>query len=98
MCGSQMLGNDQIDTLADCLLGRKAKQRATGAVPASDGSGFVGTDDSVSDVIKNPISQLGPIFHGLLLSDRNSTVCALVPLKDEQRRIATAQCPMPGIT
>jgi hypothetical protein len=58
-----MLGYDQVDTLAERLLGRIAKQRRTGGVPANDRSRVVGTDDSVSDLIENPLGQFGLLFH-----------------------------------
>src|SRR5438045_1134923 len=67
MCSSKMLGYDEVDTLAERLLGRKAKQQGTGGVPADDHSRAVDTDDSVSDLIENPLGQ----FHGSSL-DWNS--------------------------
>ena len=60
---SQMIGNDQFDTLAERLLHRIAKQRGRGMVPANDRSRGAGTDDSVGDLIENPLSQFGLLFH-----------------------------------
>ena len=58
MCYSQMLGNDQFDTLAERLRGRIAKQSGRGMIPANDRSRVVGTDDSVSDLIEKTIDEL----------------------------------------
>jgi hypothetical protein len=64
MCSSQVLGYDQLDTLAEYLLGRIAKQRGRGLVSANDRSRAVGRDDSVSDVMEYPLGQFGLLFHG----------------------------------
>ena len=63
MCSSQVLGYDQLDTLAEYLLGRIAKQRGRGLVSANDRSRAVGRDDSVSDVMEYPLGQFGLLFH-----------------------------------
>src|SRR5882724_7364870 len=59
-----MLGYDHFDTLAERLLGRKAKQHGTGGVPANDCSRVIDTDDSVSNLIENSLGQFGLLFHG----------------------------------
>jgi hypothetical protein len=59
-----MFGNDKLDTLAERLFGRIAKQRVEGMVPANDRSRAVGRDNSVSDMIENPLGQFGLLFHG----------------------------------
>jgi hypothetical protein len=65
MCCSQILGNDQFDTLAERLLGRIAKQHGTGVVPATDLSRVIFTDNGVSDLIENSFGQFGLIIHGV---------------------------------
>src|SRR5215211_6497382 len=67
-----MLGYDQVDTLAERFLGRIAKQRRTGGVPANYRSRVVDADDSISDLIENPLGQFGLLFHGWTALDWNS--------------------------
>jgi hypothetical protein len=57
-----MLGNDQIETLAE----RRGitKQCSRGAVPPDDFARAVCIDDSICDLIEDVVSQLGPVFHG----------------------------------
>ena len=64
MCGSEVLGDDQIEALAERLFRRKAEQRGTGVIPANDLALVVGADQSVSDLIKYFFSQFGLRFHG----------------------------------
>src|SRR5262245_349463 len=64
MWSPQMLGYDQFDALAERLLGRIAEQPGTGRVPANDRPRVVGTDDSVGDLIENPLGQFRLLFHG----------------------------------
>jgi hypothetical protein len=55
LCNSTIHQRDppeNLSTLAERLLGRIAKQRGTGRVPANDRSRVVGTDDSVSVTAK----------------------------------------------
>jgi hypothetical protein len=63
----QMLGYDQIDILAERLLGRIAEQSGRGAVPAHDRSGTIGTDDGIGSRIENPLGQFETLFHGRVL-------------------------------
>src|SRR5262249_15318874 len=65
MCCSQILGNDQLDTLAERLLGRIAKQHGRGVVPANDRSRAVFTDNGVRELIENSFGQFRLIFHGV---------------------------------
>src|SRR5437764_3609568 len=59
-----MLGNDQIETLAERLLRGITKQCSGGAVPPDDFATAVCIDDSICDLIEDFVSQLGPVFHG----------------------------------
>jgi hypothetical protein len=59
-----MLGNDQIETLAERLLRGITKQCSRGAVPPDDFARAVCIDDSICDLIEDSVSQLGPVFHG----------------------------------
>jgi hypothetical protein len=67
-----MLGYDQVDTLAERLPGRIAKQRDTGRVSPNDRSRWVNTDDGVSNLIEDHIGQYGLLFHGCISFDGNS--------------------------
>ena len=66
-----MFGNDQIETLAERVLRREAEQSGRSAVPANDNTQAACIDDRVSDLIDNPFSQLGPVFHGHAFRIRN---------------------------
>jgi hypothetical protein len=59
-----MLGNDQIETLAERLLRGITKQCSRGAVPPDDFARAVCIDDSICDLIEDAVSQLGPVFRG----------------------------------
>src|SRR5713101_71746 len=59
-----MLGNDQIETLAERLLRGVTKQCSRGAVPPDDFARAVCIDDSICDLVEDSVSQLGPVFHG----------------------------------
>src|SRR5215475_1636129 len=93
-----MLGNDQFDAFAKRLLRRIAKQRGGGAVPANDGSGLVGTDDSVSDLIENRLNQSGPVVHGYapfgslvrprFIRVRTASACRLATRRDTGSHIS----------
>src|SRR6266849_3116907 len=83
-----MLRNDQIDALVERFLRRIAKQSGRGAVPANDGSRVVCIDNSVSDLIENPISQFGPIFHG----------CAPFWIEFRQLRLNTRRTVAPRVS
>ena len=47
-----MFGNDQVETLAECLLRGEAEQCGSGAVPAGDRPRAVCIDDGISDLIE----------------------------------------------
>src|SRR5258706_3277399 len=66
-----MLGNDQIETLAERLLRGVTKQCSRGAVPPNDFARAVCIDDSVCDLVEDSVSQLGPVFHGHALHFRS---------------------------
>ena len=59
-----MLGNDQIETLAERLLRGVTKQCSRGAVPPDHFARAVCIDDSICDLVEDSVSQLGPVFHG----------------------------------
>src|SRR5437773_10769166 len=66
-----MLGNDQIETLAERLLRGVTKQYSRGAVPPDDFARAVCIDDSICDLVEDSVSQLGPVFHGHALRFRS---------------------------
>src|SRR6266516_3866941 len=59
-----MLGNDQIEALAERLLCGVTKQCSRGAVPPDDFTRAVCINDSICDLVEDSVSQLGLLFHG----------------------------------
>src|SRR5260221_4982895 len=59
-----MLGNDQIEALAERLLRRVTKQCSRGAVPPDDFARAVCINDSICDLVDDSVSQLALVFHG----------------------------------
>ena len=73
MRGPEVLGDDQIEALAERFFGRKAEQLSTGAVPAYDLPGAIGTDQCVSDLINYRLGQFGLHFHGCISSSKETS-------------------------
>lgn len=59
-----MFGNDQVETLAERVLRGETEQSSRSSVPANDNAQAVCIDNRVSNLIDNPLSQLGLVFHG----------------------------------
>ena len=66
-----MLGNDQIETLAERLLRGVTKQCSRGAVPPDHFARAVCIDDSICDLVEDSVSQVGPVFQGHALRSRS---------------------------
>ena len=66
---------DRADFRCDSIfLGRIAKQRGAGWVPANDRSQVVHIDESVSDLIENSVREFGRFFHGYISLDWSSVI------------------------
>src|SRR5260370_14482043 len=61
--GSQMLGNDQVEILAERLLRRVAKQSGGRAGPQDDLAGTVCIDHGIRGLVENLFSNLESEFH-----------------------------------
>src|SRR6476620_1544900 len=66
-----MLGNDQLEALAERLLRGVTKQCSRGAVPPDHFARAVCIDDSICDLVEDSVSQLGLVFHGHALRFRS---------------------------
>src|SRR5215212_10001372 len=67
MRGLEMLGNDEVDAVADSLLRRETKQQGGRPIPSHDHSGTIGADQGIRNSLDNLRVQIRFLLHSIAL-------------------------------